>query len=353
MYTGKIDGTAAEAGAITATASTGTIAKVTALNGSALSGFATSAGATTAADIAAIQGEIDAAAALVANTVAATGASTSALDTDLAAWQALLAEVSGTPAVEDIASDTLITSRLRLVINASAESDAGVTFGAAVRIQQGEGQQGSTNGARFYAKSGGLELGAGNIWGALESMPGQSPIDLGLTGLGYEYTAYAVGGADAYSSGGAGASGNNGVEMMFTAGDFSAHVSASDTNDRVAAFAAYTVSDWTVALGFQDSSADTDVEYTATVGGKIGPVSIGLGFAETNAGVDRTVLTAGMDVGAATNVEAYIADQSDEDDTGYGIDFNHNLGGGTSLRGGVASLTTGQTIADFGVRFNF
>lgn len=52
------------------------------------------------------------------------------------------------------------------------------------RIQQGEGQTGATSGARFFAKSGGLEVGVGNIWGAFESMPGQYPIDLGLTGLG-------------------------------------------------------------------------------------------------------------------------------------------------------------------------
>ena len=145
---------------------------------------------------------------------------------------------------------------------------------------------------------------------------------------------------------------------MYSAGDFSAHISASDaadaaSSDRVAANVAYTMSDWTVALGMQDSDAATDVDWTATVGGKIGGVSLGLGYAETNAGVDRTVMTVGMDVGAATNVEAYIADQSDRPDTGYGVDFNHSLGGGTSLRGGVASLTTGQTIADFGVRFNF
>jgi len=219
-----------------------------------------------------------------------------------------------------------------------------------VRIQQGEGQTGATNGARFYAKSGGLEVGVGNIWGAFESMPGQYPIDLGLTGLGYEYTVYGVGGADAYSSGGLGSSGANGIEVMYSMGDCSAHISASDTNDRIAAYGAYTFSGWTVALGLQDSSDNDDTEITATV---VGSVSLGLAYAETGANVDRFVLSAGMDVGAATNVEAYYASQSDKSDDSYGIDFNHSLGGGTSLRGGVASKFNGQTVADFGVRFNF
>ena len=71
---------------------------------------------------------------------------------------------------------TDVTSRFRLQIDATAESDAGVVVGARVRIQQNEGQQGMTNGARFFARSGGFEVGVGNIFGALESMPGQYPI---------------------------------------------------------------------------------------------------------------------------------------------------------------------------------
>ena len=37
----------------------------------------------------------------------------------------------------------------------------------------------------------------------------------------------------------------------------------------------------------------------------------------------------------------------------YGIDFNHDMGGGTSLRGGVASLGNDDVRVDMGVRFNF
>jgi len=59
-----------------------------------------------------------------------------------------------------------------------------------------------------------------------------------------------------------------------------------------------------------------------------------------------------------SNIEAYISDAdtifgTPTQNTGYGIDFNHDLGGGTSLRGGVAKLFAGHTVADLGVRFNF
>ncbi|MEP1767040.1 MAG: porin [Sulfitobacter sp.] len=249
---------------------------------------------------------------------------------------------------------TDVTSRLRLQIDVSAESDAGVTFGARTRMQTSEGE-GDTgfNGVRFFARSGGFEVGVGNIFGAIEFMPGMYPIDLGLTGLGYDYTAYGTGGADAYSSGGAGSSGANGVEVLYSVGDFSAHVSASETNDRIAAHAAYTFSSWTVALGIQDSDDAGDTEFAASVGGSFGIADVTLAYADNGTNGDHIVLTGRVDVGAATNIEAYVADADAFAETSYGIDFNHDMGGGTTLRGGIASLGDDSTRADLGVRFNF
>ena len=264
-----------------------------------------------------------------------------------------------------------ITSRFRLQIDATAESDAGVTFGARVRIEQendeifgppaGDGSYNSTgiNAPRFFARSGGLEVGVGNIFGALEFMPGMYPIDLGLTGLQYEYTPYQYGG-DFYDSDGAGAaSTNNAVEVMYSAGDLSVHVSASDgPNERVAAYVAYAWNGWTFALGGQDSNRASDTELAASASGNIGPAFVSLAWADNGTNGDQFTLAARFDVGAATNIEAYISDAdtifgTPTQNTGYGIDFNHDLGGGTSLRGGVAKLFAGHTIADMGVRFNF
>ncbi|MEW9919928.1 porin [Marimonas sp. MJW-29] len=256
-------------------------------------------------------------------------------------------------------SDTNVTSRFRLQIDATAESDAGVTFGARVRLEGEErdaavGTRAQFNGVRYFARSGGLEVGVGNIFGALEFMPGMYPIDLGLTGHNYDYTAYNFRG-DAYSSGGLGSDGSNGVEVLYSAGDFSVHISASDTNDRIAAHAAYTFSGWTIALGAQDSDSDADTEFAASVGGTVGPVALTLAYADNGTAGDHVVLAGRVDVGAATNVEAYVADADQWDDTSFGIDFNHDLGGGTSLRGGVSTGGSlgDETAVDFGVRFNF
>jgi len=255
------------------------------------------------------------------------------------------------------ASKTSITSRFRLQIDATTESDAGVTFGARARIQQTNGGAGTgINGVRFYAKAGGLEVGVGNIIGAFEGMAGQYPIDLGLTGLSYSYTAYGVGGADAYSSAGAGASTTNGVEVIYTVGDFKAHISASDTNSRVAGAFAYTFNGYTAAIGYQDSTAMTDTEWTATFGGKIAQFGFNLGYGQAYNGAERWTLAGSYDISDALNMEAYYANDNsagNAQDDAYGIDFNYDLGGGASFRGGVEKRFTGATVADLGVRFNF
>ncbi len=278
---------------------------------------------------------------------------------------------------------TNVTSRFRLQIDATAESDAGVTFGARARIQQdndgaansafvgrdtdGDGapnfrtdrEETGINGVRFFARSGGLEVGVGNIFGALEYMPGMYPIDLGLTGHSYDYTAFNFRG-DAYDSDGNGAAGSNGVEVMYSAGDFSVHVSASDVNSRVAAHAAYTWNGWTFALAAQDSDSATDTEFAASVGGSFGIANVTLAYAKNGddtgvgtVGGDHIVLAGSVDVGAATKIDAYVADADYWTETSYGIGVHHDLGGGTSIRGGVSSTGTDVTLFDLGVRFNF
>ncbi|AXI53177.1 porin [Sulfitobacter sp. JL08] len=280
-----------------------------------------------------------------------------AAEADLKVAEDNLAGLAGTPGTDsDDGID--IESRYRLIITATTESDVGVTFGAMVRIQQNESEaeanDNGINAARFFARAGNLEVGVGNIFGALEYMSGQYVIDLGLTGLGYEYVAYDVNG-DYYSSGSAG-SAPNAVEVIYSMGDFAFHASASDVNDRRAIVAQYTASDWTFALGWQDSDLDSDTELTASVVGSLGIADVGFAWADNGTEGDRYVLSGRVEVGASTDVEGYITyvdGGDDPEDTGYGIDFNHSLGGGASIRGGVAQRLNDTIIADLGVRFNF
>ena len=278
---------------------------------------------------------------------------------------------------EGAVNETSITSRFRLQIDATAESDMGVAFGARARIQQdnddasaitnigaaskapggafrGDRLSTGINGVRFFARSGGLEVGVGNIYGALEFMPGQYPIDLGLTGGSYSYTAYGFNG-DAYDSDGDGAAGQNGVEVMYRMGDLSVHVSASNTpgNKRTAAHIAYKYNGFTFALGGQDSDALGDTDVTATVGGSFGGANVTFAYADNGTNGDKFVLAGDYAVGAATTLQAYIADSEFAVDTAYGFGVHHDLGGGTSLRAGIENTFAGNTKGDIGVRFNF
>ena len=259
-----------------------------------------------------------------------------------------------------------IYTRIRLQIDMTTEADNGLTFGARLRHQATTndsiaGYGGGFNGARFYAKAGGLEIGVGNIIGAIEAMDGvymatQSG-DLGLSGLGFHSmvtntVAKGYFNWDAYSSPGAGV---NGVEVMYSAGDFSGHISYNKNGGiaDVGVNVAYSFNDWTVALGYVDSDTNTRDKGVITVGGKIGPANIGLAYAD-NDGVSKVALTGQIEVGAATRIDAFVADEDTAGlDPSYGLAVSHSLGGGASLEGGVVSNPDGEVGADLGIKVNF
>ena len=255
-------------------------------------------------------------------------------------------------ATDAILADTLITSRLRMNIHASTESDSGVTFGAQLRLQQDEGNTNAFNSARFYAKTGGLEIAVGNIYGVIDSMSGLYSGSVGLTGLGYANVVSNFA-SHGYSSGGAGSAGSKeSAELRYSMGDYAVNLSHDGVSTEYGA--EVSMSGWTVALSASSSDVATDAEWVATVGGSIGGVKVGLATAEAVNGNSSTTLSASFDVAAATSVTAYYNDDeaNTRDDKSYGLGFSHGLGGGTSLVGGVASVND-QTIADFGVSFNF
>ncbi len=266
---------------------------------------------------------------------------------------------------ENAVPETRLESRFRLNIDASAEADGGLTFGARVRLQADDAGTAAgvlgTNAPRFTMSAGGLTVGAGNILGAINSMPGLYGGTVGLSGLGFSNVVTNFG-SDTYSSTGIG---RNGVEVIYSMGDLGVHLSHSDSISnigsppvatsitRTALSVSYAVSSWTLALGYQDSDLVTDAEWVATVGGAIGAANVGFAFAQAYNGNNSMTLSGSFAVGAATTVTAYFAkDEGQVDDTAYGIGVVHNLGGGASVRGGFAS-THGTNRADLGVQFNF
>ena len=277
---------------------------------------------------------------------------------------------------------TSLEKRMTVNIDGSTTADNGVTFGARVRIRSDEVAGTAVSGARVFARSGGLTVAAGNILGALESTPNLYGPSVGLTGLGWSGLTTNVdrGGAthdanyfdwDSFSSRGNGA---EGIEVIYSMGDFAGHVSYSSSKlngvnaaaRRLAAYGAYTFSGWTVALAIQDADTARDVQdkVVLTASGKIGDFGIGFGVAQNGKGakavggkITKYALNGSYTMGATT-VSGYIANQNvlpvaTGSKSSFGLGVSYDLGGGAAIAGGIERTTRKDTRADIGVSFRF
>ena len=264
---------------------------------------------------------------------------------------------------DSVTGNTRIEKRMTVDVNATTESSSGITFGAMMRLRSNEAAGTVAAGARVFLQTSGFELAMGNINGAIESMPNLYSPSVGLTGLGWGGLVTNTVGAgywgwDAYSSSGNGA---EGVEATYTAGAFSAHVSYSEptlssgavAEKRAAAYGAYTMNDWTVALGVQESNAagGANDKVVLTVGGNVGDYGVGFGYADNN-GTKKFALNGSATFGATT-VSAYVADEDTAGtDVSYGLGASYDLGG-ASVVGGITHDAAGTNRADLGVSFSF
>jgi len=282
-------------------------------------------------------------------------------------------------------SKTSIEKRYTLNIDASTTADNGVTFGARVRIRNDEGHSAAgansstVNGSRLFARYQGFEVAVGNILGAIESMPNHYSRGISLTGLSWGNVVTKVdrggnGAAahdwDAYSSGTGSA---EGVEVLYSAGDFKGHISYTDNGlrngtgaERTAAWGSYNYNGWNMALGLQDSDVDSEKKVVAQIDGKIQDFGVGLAVARNGSGtskINKYVLNGSYTMGATT-IGAYVSNQSvapvavaantkGVSKTAYGLGASYNLGGGASIVGGVERTTQKNTRADLGVSFRF
>ena len=287
---------------------------------------------------------------------------------------------NGAPAAPTV-SENNITSRLRLQIDMSTETDGGVTLGARTRIQSesrdGVSRRSDFNGARFYATVGGFTLGIGNIIGAIENTPGlylpTRSAGTGIDGSGFfslptnvDRPGTSFFNWDAYDSTGAG---RNGIEVIYSVGDFSVHASVSNDNtgpaeiDRTAAHVAYTFGDWTAALGIQDSDVLGEDKALGTLTYRFDGFDLGLAAARNydasgpGRDVDKVRVYGSADIGAASRLVVWAANEDNPgtpaDGTSYGLDFGYDLGGGATFVASTTRNSFGQTQVQSGVYFDF
>ncbi len=259
------------------------------------------------------------------------------------------------------------SSRVRVVFTMSGETDGGLTFGASVRADQSGGNgaktsvsagpdnipgtaddvtttvgnTGETNGDSTVYLSGAFgKITMGDTGNAPDSLVGQ------VSGIGYGPGAL-DGAADLAFLGGNSATG---VMYEYSAGAITFGIGTGqvgNTSNYMSAAVKYSTDAFSVALGYEDSSAGNVVSLLgsatfsgATVKAKVSDSSAGTGMA----------LSVDYAISGATVTAFYADDNAPE--ANFGIGAAYDLGGGASVVGGVGSVA-GRTVADLGVKMSF
>lgn len=268
-------------------------------------------------------------------------------------------------------ADTIISSRLRFNVDATTETDAGVTFGARLRFQNDDGDTGTTgNNAKFSASFSGFTISVGNVDTAMDSVGLIYDSEMGYqdSSFGdYQGTFFAYASKDV----GAANAGYMGIAATYSFGDANFYFSYVDpdqrldtlpvgTNEEVGIAFDYTAGAFKVAAGYTANGSGIEDNDMAFLGGAytFGDATVGLNLYDngTIAGVDvgNQVTLYGNYTMDALTLRAYVSDLDQPlADTAFGIGADYALGAGTRVSGSIQSGFAGQTVADVGVRFNF
>jgi outer membrane protein OmpU len=283
--------------------------------------------------------------------------------------------------VADGAQKTFLAGRVRYNINGSTTTDSGASFGGRIRIESnfglnrgfdpenGDGTQ-HYSGALLSMDAAGLHAEFGNVNTAYDSAALLYDSEIGFDdssfgdpqGAYYSFNSGAV--APSYA----------GIYAAYTIAGFSIQASAvdddqSDKSNNIESSLAvsYSAGALTVSAAGYHNGAGSEDNNGAFVGVayKINDVAkVGLNYMDEDASAVGKVTTLyGSYVLGAITLKAYVADGSydtvgDIDgaeslDTTYGVGADYALGGGARVSGGVEKSYTGNTVANFGVRFDF
>ncbi|KIC49926.1 porin [Tateyamaria sp. ANG-S1] len=281
-----------------------------------------------------------------------------------------------------------IEQRFRLTATGTATSDNGLEFEGRIRFQTDDQSSGASNvannsAAGFAVSTGGFRLDVGHVSDVIDSgdVVDYYGFGVGLTAFAEQSSAFNGVPASGFGTGTDEVAPT--VKLRYTAGDFTVAASITDDSAAVATEAStgiavgdtvnrseyqigfgYNFGNYSAGIAFGNEESDvngvtapaTDNDFwVISFGGEIGAFafSILVGDSDSN---DETMygLSAKYDIGAATEIRFAFSDSGlDNEDEVVAIGFRHSLGGGVSLRGGIGENTSGNTVADLGVVFNF
>lgn len=301
-------------------------------------------------------------------------------------------------AAEGDTESTTIHTRLRLNIDATTETDTGVTFGGRIRLQYDNGSVTGTSvnvsgiedaevpadvlsidsgskisAATLYMSYEGLRVEVGNANTAIDSSLVIYGSELGLTdsSFGDSRSAFDYFRTGAYSN----TPNRMGISASYTAAGFTGMISYidydqttsddynlmydADLTEETQLFLAYATDLFTVEVGGGWNVGGVDGDDMAYIGGfyKLSDAAtVGLNYIDEAADADEetTVLYGSYTVDALT-LKGYVANNgadSNDTNTAYGIGADYDLGG-AKVTGGIQRGYDEETYADVGVRFNF
>lgn len=297
-------------------------------------------------------------------------------------------------------NDTQIETRVRMNIDASASSDAGVDFGARVRLQYDDGQSNSTlSPAYLYVSASGLKVYVGNVPTAFDSAGLLYESEVGLisrsfgnpSGPFYAFSTSGYGGGineTCLLEGNAVAdcvdfSSRNrmGVAAEYSVGDFTGRLSYVDPDQTASSLGLGRDEEISVSVDYKWNQIHLSAAAVQSGGGIDGADQYFLGAYYTIAGTDNGIGLNWIDNGSwtsktdgteydfgktivlygdyvvapMTTISAYVANndaEGNETDTAYGLGAKYDLGG-AYLAGSIERGYDKNMRADMGVRFDF
>jgi outer membrane protein OmpU len=242
-------------------------------------------------------------------------------------------------------ADAAFTSRVRVSFAASGESDNGLTFGASVRNDQ-SGVGNTANGDSTVFISGAFgKLTMGDVSGAADAIVGQVS-GVGFTGLGSNNE---IG----YASNNAGSGATTGALYTYSAGALTFGLGLGQTsaaNQEMSVAVQYSTDAYSVALGYEDNGVDTQTSALASV--SMSGATIKAKVADNSAEADMAyALSADYSMSSVALTAFYTSDFAKVGS--YGIGASYDLGGGATVRGGVAKTEGAKSSFDLGLNMSF
>ena len=251
--------------------------------------------------------------------------------------------------IEDVASfddegdvindDITFNNDVELTFAGSGETDGGLGFGFDFAFVDG-----ATDNNEVYISGSWGKLTVGDVDDALQKVAGLG--DIGFDGLGVDDVAEV----------GRGLGEADGVLYSNTIGAASVYVSMNqDTgSDDMAVGVSFDAGPVTIGLGYEDTDGNDDITVDGItaldISGSAGAIGYDVFYIDHDLGEHYgTMIT--YDAGVATITFGY-ADGETAADAAMGIGFSTDLGGGATLSGGVADAG-GQTNWDLGIGMSF